>query len=237
MKLVLGPFRLPVYTLSHRSPLLLLPPPLQAALAAPYSRTSSFEIPALQAGLAALASPQDISLWPSLSSATPAPARALAGCWATRQPSILPTPAPTTTTTTTTADCGCQADAEDVLPRYFNTTPACDVPAPAADIHQAATCAYLPPARRLGASPAFLAGHVYPTWSIADNCRQHQAPAVEAPAAYVPPQRRTPAEQAVAATAGCPGRPCAFPALTAGPLPEAPAPLPAAPMYLMALQG
>ena len=235
MKLVLGPFRLPVYTLSHRSPLLLLPPPLQAALAATYSRTSSFEIPAQQAGLAALASPQDISLWPSLSSATPAPARSLAGCWATRQPSILPTPAPTTTTNT--AACGCQADAEDVLPRYFNTTRTCDDTAPAADMHQATTSAYLPPARRLGASPASLAGHVYPTWSIADICCRHQAPAVEAPAAYVPPQRRTPAEQAVAATAGRPGRPCAFPALTAGPLPERPAPLPAAPMYLMALQG
>ena len=227
-------FPLPI---SHRSaPLLPLPPPLQAALAAPYSRTPSFEIPAqhLQAGLAALASPQDTSLWPSLSSATPAPARALAGCWATRQACILPPPVPTTTTT---ADCGCQADAEDVLPRYFNTTPACIVNTPAADMHEAATSTYLPPACRLGASPASLAGHVYPSWSIADICRRHQAPAVVAPAAYVPPQRLTPAEQAVAATAGRPGRPCAFPALTAGPLPEAPATLTAAPVYLMALQG
>ena len=97
------------------------PPPLQTALAAPYSRTSSGEIPAqhLQAGLAALASPHDLALWPSLPSSTPAfQPTAPAGCWAARLACLLPPiPAPTTSAAAANTACGCQADAEDVSPR------------------------------------------------------------------------------------------------------------------------
>ena len=96
------------------------------------------------------------------------------------------------------------ADAEDVAPRL-----------PAAP-----TAPYILPARREGATPATLVGCAlaYPTAAQPALC----------PARYVPPHRRTAEQQAAAAEAGRPGRICAYPCLTAGPMPQsrAEAPLP-----------
>lgn len=93
--------------------------------------------------------------------------------------------------------------------------------------------AYLPPARRAGASEALLAGSTFPRTALVSP-----APAPQQVAAYKPPQRRSAAEQAAAAEAGRPGRPCPFPQLVPGPQ------LPLAPLttvlqgttYLLALQ-
>ena len=104
------------------------------------------------------------------------------------------------------------ADAEDVAPR---------LPA-------ASATPYILPARREGATPAILAGCAlaYPT------AAQPQPAACPAP--YVPPHCRTIKQQAAAAEAGRPGRICAFPCLTAGPLPQPSAEVPL-PLYRLAL--
>ena len=83
---------------------------------------------------------------------------------------------------------------------------------------------YMPPALRSCASPATLAGCSMP---------RPAAPTAACPAPYVPPHRRITEQRAAAAAAPRPGRPCPFPALTAGPQP---APLPAPlPLYRLAL--
>ena len=130
----------------------------------------------------------------------------LAGAWATRQQAASSTPVPTAP--------GLSTDAEDVAPRM----PAAPSAAP-----------YLPPARRESATAAVLAGYAlaYPTLA------QPAQPAQQ-PAAYVPPHRRTAEQHAAAAEAGRPGRPCPFPFLTAGPLPQPAAEAPW-PLYRLAL--
>ncbi|KAI7838727.1 hypothetical protein COHA_007523 [Chlorella ohadii] len=84
---------------------------------------------------------------------------------------------------------------------------------------------YVPPALRPGAGAATLAGCPLPR-PIAPTPAPCTAP-------YIPPYRRTAEQQAAAAAAPRPGRPCAFPALTAGPVSAS---LPAAlPLYRLAL--
>ena len=103
------------------------------------------------------------------------------------------------------------ADAEDVAPR----------------MHAAPTATpYRPPASREGATAVILAGCplAYPA----------PAQPAQQPAAYVPPHRRTAEQQAAAAEAGRPGRPCPFPYLNTGPLPQPSAEVPW-PLYRLAL--
>lgn len=102
------------------------------------------------------------------------------------------------------------ADAEDVAPR-----PPVATAAP-----------YVLPARRQGAPAAILAGCALAYPALAQPAQR--------PAPYVAPHRRTTEQQVAAAEAGRPGRICAFPSLTAGPLPQpaAEAPLP---LYRLAL--
>ena len=102
-------------------------------------------------------------------------------------------------------------DAEDVAPR-MPTAPSASP--------------YIPPTRREGATAAILAG-----CPLAYPAPAHPA---QQPAAYVPPHRRTAEQHAATAEAGRPGRPCPFPYLTAGPLPQPAAEAPW-PLYRLAL--
>ncbi len=148
------------------------------------------------AAAAELATP---AAFPPLTGTTVTRPAALAGAWAARQQAAA-------SCTAAAAPRGVSEDAEDVAPR---------LPA-----------AYLPPARREGATATILAGCAL----------AYPAPAQPAqrPAAYVPPHRGTAEQQAAVAEAGRPGRICAWPYLTAGPLPQpaAEAPLP---LYRLAL--
>jgi hypothetical protein len=210
---------------------------------------SSARIAAVHADAAVAACEQELVLdaasFPALTPA-PAPARPLAGFWAQRnsQQTAAATAALHTLTPSPAAceapsrPCCCQDDAEDVLPRASlpttTTGTMCTAPPP-----HTVSAAYLPPARRAGASATLWAGCriTYPSLE-AHLCHCLAPAAVVAP--YKPPQRRTAEEQAAAAAAPRPGRPCAFPQLLAGPQPEAlactPSQLPT-PRYLMALLG
>jgi hypothetical protein len=95
--------------------------------------------------------------------------------------------------------------------------------------------AYLPPACRPGASTAILAGTCLVRPAIPVDQLASLLPPPPPPP-YKLPQHRTPAEQAAAAEAGRPGRPCAFPAMTAGPLPLSVIAV-QPPRYRLALQG
>ena len=218
-----------IYIFASRLPCLTRPPAsafhrLQAAAtagfgdgsaAAPcFSRCASGEIPAVHAE-----EQLSSSDWPSLvDTAAPGAGLPLLGAWLKRH-TAESTPAPAASHTTTPAapaasqHLDCSADAEDVQPRPV--------------------ARYVSPARRACASTTILSG-----------CRLVQSrPAAPAPtpkpAPFVPPQRRTPAQQTAAQEAGRPGKLCAWPLLTAGPCTApcsaaAEAPRPA---YLIALRG
>ena len=196
----------PVALVSPACPTALpLSPHVQASCAPALPHAASSHIGAVHVD-AALAELAADAAFPPLPSVSNTRPATFAAAWAARQQAAA-------SCTAVTAAPGLLVDAEDVAPR----TPAA-----------AATTPYLPPARREGATSAVLAGCAlaYPAPA--------QPASIQPRAAYVPPHRRTPEQQAAAAEAGRPGRPGPFPYLTAGPLPQPPAEAPW-PLYRLAL--
>ena len=184
-------------------------PPLQAARASTLQHTDSARIAVGHVG------PADLACTVAFPALGAAPQRAATGAWAA--PRMEPAPAPVVVE--------CPVDAVDVAPR---------TPTPRAASPSAPCLAYCPPARRPGASPAVLAGCRLPHPVFEACTATATAAATTAPLpAYVPPQRRTAEQAAAAAAAPRPGRPCAFPSLTANPQPQ-PSAAPFS-LYLLAL--
>ncbi|KAL4430686.1 hypothetical protein ABPG75_005942 [Micractinium tetrahymenae] len=194
-------------------------------------RTMSPRIPACYTPVAAEAA-AGAEAWPTLpSTARPAHPACPASFWVRH--ASQPTPCSSTDnssssdnssiaapSTPAAADAPCTAFADDVAP----------VPAT-----QPAAKPWCIPARRLDAPALVQAGCAYDRAAITLTLRdfgathscQQPLPAPTSPCTttianpsakpYKVPQRRTWAEQAAAAEAGRPGRPCAWPQLTAGP--------------------
>ena len=148
--------------------------------ALPHNTSSHIGAVHVDAALAELAADAAFPPLPSVSNTCPT---TFAAAWAARQQAA----ASCTAVTAAAAAPGLSVDAEDVAPRP-----------PAAT---AATTPNPPPARREGATSAVLAGCAlaYPTPA--------QPASTQPPAAYVPPHRCTPEQQAAAAEEGRPGRP------------------------------
>ena len=186
-------------------------PPCRPARASTLQHTDSARIAVGHVG------PDDLTCTVAFPALGAAPQRAAAGAWAA--PRMEPAPAPVVVE--------CPVDAVDVAPR---------TPTPTAASSSAPCLAYSPPARRPGASPAVLAGCrlPHPVVEAQEACAATTTTATTAPVpAYEPPQRRTAEQAAAAAAAPRPGRPCAFPTLTAGPQPQ-PSVAPFS-LYLLAL--